>query len=172
MEPGVISLRVGLAVAETLDELTGVSPALKWPNDIVVDDRKLGGILCEMRWHGDQPSWLVVGVGLNVANAIPEDLIDSATSLTGRCPDTSPDVLAKPLTERLRRLDVVTTMLTPEERERYAARDWLRGRLLKDPVSGVVRGVDGTGALTVETAGGEVHALHSADLRLDSPACS
>src|SRR3989441_4832476 len=43
----------------------------KWPNDALLGDRKLAGILCEGRWQGNTPQWLALGVGVNVRNAIP-----------------------------------------------------------------------------------------------------
>jgi BirA family biotin operon repressor/biotin-[acetyl-CoA-carboxylase] ligase len=54
---GVLSLRTGLAVATALDRVTGgESVGLKWPNDLILRDRKLGGILCEARWQGCCPA--------------------------------------------------------------------------------------------------------------------
>src|SRR5436309_12822830 len=82
---GALSLRVGLVLADVLDDLVGreaAAPArLKWPNDVLVDDRKVAGILCESRWQGETLQWLGVGIGVNVANEIPADLTDRAVSL-------------------------------------------------------------------------------------------
>jgi len=61
-ELGVISVRVGLAVADAVDALLGRGETrLKWPNDVLLADRKLAGILCEGRWHGERLQWLAVG---------------------------------------------------------------------------------------------------------------
>ncbi len=77
----LISLGVGVAVAEALRELHGVEATLKWPNDVLVDGRKLCGILVEGRMEADRIHYVLVGVGVNVNNDIPEDLRGSAVSL-------------------------------------------------------------------------------------------
>lgn len=78
-----LTLDVGLAIAEAFDGLTGLAGVvrLKWPNDLFVDGRKLGGILCELVdvAHG---RCVVVGVGVNVgARHLPEPIAATATSL-------------------------------------------------------------------------------------------
>ncbi len=77
----LISLGAGVAVAEALRELHGVEVALKWPNDVLVDSRKLCGILVEGRMEADRIHYVLVGIGINVNNDIPEDLRGSAVSL-------------------------------------------------------------------------------------------
>src|SRR2546425_9646760 len=86
---GVLSLRVGLVLADVVEAVLGERPTslagpragLKWPNDVLVDDRKVAGILCEGRWQGDTLQWLAVGIGVNVANEIPPDLAGRAVAL-------------------------------------------------------------------------------------------
>jgi BirA family biotin operon repressor/biotin-[acetyl-CoA-carboxylase] ligase len=77
---GPLGLAVGVGLREGLPLLRH-PVVLKWPNDLKVDGRKLGGILCESRWVGDAPE-VVVGFGINVhARAFPGPLADVATSL-------------------------------------------------------------------------------------------
>jgi ABC-2 type transport system ATP-binding protein len=79
----VLSLRAGLAVAELLDRLGARRPiALKWPNDLMLDGRKTGGILCEARWQGQALGWVAIGLGVNVTNRPASGLEDAATRLT------------------------------------------------------------------------------------------
>jgi len=59
--PVALTHRMGLAAAEACDRVAGIRPRLKWPNDLIVDDLKLGGILAQRGAHG-----AVVGLGLNV----------------------------------------------------------------------------------------------------------
>src|SRR4051794_10686215 len=62
----LLSLRLGLHVAEALESVApGLGVMLKWPNDLMVSDRKLGGILCEARWQGESLAWVAAGLGLN-----------------------------------------------------------------------------------------------------------
>ena len=82
----LLSLVAGVAVAHALERATGVAARLKWPNDVVVDGRKLAGILLESRVTA--PPTVVVGIGINVAQArFPAELAVTATSVrlvTGR----------------------------------------------------------------------------------------
>ncbi|MEM2676119.1 MAG: biotin--[acetyl-CoA-carboxylase] ligase, partial [Candidatus Bathyarchaeia archaeon] len=75
----------GLAVAETLRELCGLKAETKWPNDVLVDGRKVCGILSEMKTVGEKVDYVVVGVGINaninVEKELPPELRETATSL-------------------------------------------------------------------------------------------
>lgn len=66
-----LPLAVGVALAETLDEL-GVRVQLKWPNDVLKDGAKLAGILVETQSHGPGALWAVIGIGMNLA--MPDEL--------------------------------------------------------------------------------------------------
>src|SRR5690606_9256508 len=63
----VLSLRIGLRLAPVLERWTPTPVRLKWPNDLLVDDRKLGGILVEARWRGERLDWVAIGLGINLA---------------------------------------------------------------------------------------------------------
>ncbi len=78
----MITLIAGVALAETLRELYQVEAWIKWPNDVVVNGKKIAGILTEMNAEVDCVNYLVVGIGLNVGNkAFPEELQNIATYL-------------------------------------------------------------------------------------------
>ncbi len=78
-----LGMIAGLAVCDTLEELAGLSPVLKWPNDILLGDKKVGGILVEALWNGDAVSAVILGLGLNVNTYFPphHPLATIATSL-------------------------------------------------------------------------------------------
>lgn len=77
-----ITLTAAVAVVRALRRATGVAPGIKWPNDLLVDGKKLGGILTEMETESDQIRHLVVGLGLNINNReFPPPLDLTATSL-------------------------------------------------------------------------------------------
>ena len=78
----MLTLVSALAVAGAIREQTGLKAAIKWPNDIVIDGKKVCGILTEMSTQIDYNNHIVVGIGINVHNEqFPEELIDRATSL-------------------------------------------------------------------------------------------
>jgi BirA family biotin operon repressor/biotin-[acetyl-CoA-carboxylase] ligase len=83
MLPG-LTLAAGVSVASAI-QATGLSPKLKWPNDVLIDHRKVGGILTEAVFSGGRVDFAVVGIGINVnmeSLEFPESVRDLATSLS------------------------------------------------------------------------------------------
>jgi BirA family biotin operon repressor/biotin-[acetyl-CoA-carboxylase] ligase len=151
----LLSLRLGLAVAEALEAaVAGIRPALKWPNDLMLGDRKVGGILCEARWQGESLGWIVAGLGLNVTNPIPGELRETATALREVAPEVTVEMILPPVLDRLRRPVSERDHLDPVEGARLEARDWLRGRVLREPVAGRAEGIGPDGSLLVRSADG------------------
>lgn len=148
---GVMAIRAGLVVADVVDELLGASLAtIKWPNDVLLSDRKLAGVLCEGRWQGDTLQWLAVGIGVNVTNEIPSELRGSAIALRELLPGVRRlDVLDR-LVPPLGRLGAGGERLSEGECAAFAARDWLRDRMLRAPAAGRAAGVRPDGALMVQ----------------------
>ena len=78
----MLTLVTALAVNEAICETTGIKSQIKWPNDIIVNGKKICGILTEMSLQMDEINYIVVGIGINVnMDQFPEDLSDKATSL-------------------------------------------------------------------------------------------
>ncbi len=75
-----LTLLTAVAVAEAVAKVSGVDARIKWPNDLLVKNKKLAGILTELRAEVDQMKFVVVGIGLNVNNTAAQ-LVDGATSL-------------------------------------------------------------------------------------------
>lgn len=153
-----LSLAVGVAIARVLRVHGAQDVKLKWPNDIVWQGRKLGGILIETVMAG--PTRLaVVGIGLNI---LPQ-LTDEVSSGYGYLQEldalaTAPRTLAQiavPLVQGLRTFE--REGFAPFA-ERFAARDLLRGRAITTTLAGlpegVAQGVTPLGALRVQTADG------------------
>ncbi|PWJ49970.1 BirA family transcriptional regulator, biotin operon repressor / biotin-[acetyl-CoA-carboxylase] ligase [Faecalicatena contorta] len=84
----MLTLVMALSAADSLKECTGLDVQIKWPNDIVLNGKKLAGILTEMSTEMDYINHVVIGVGINVnTERLPEELKEKATSLrleTGR----------------------------------------------------------------------------------------
>jgi BirA family transcriptional regulator, biotin operon repressor / biotin---[acetyl-CoA-carboxylase] ligase len=154
MPAEALSIRVALAVAGALERRGVDGVQLKWPNDLILDGRKLGGILSEARWSGDRLGWIAVGVGINVANEVPEELAKTAIALSERLPDARPSELALPVIAAVRAAAVLTGPLTAAERAAFARRDWLAGRGLSSPVVGTAAGIEPDGALRVRRTDG------------------
>ena len=82
----LVTTALALAAAEACRTQAGVRPGLKWPNDLVVGDRKLAGVLAESMVAGDRLEAVVVGMGLNVrSGAAPSEASDTAVALEDVC---------------------------------------------------------------------------------------
>lgn len=154
-EVATLGVRAGLAVADALESAGIAGVRLKWPNDILLDGRKAGGVLCEARWQGDALGWVAVGVGLNVANAVPADVRHTAMALAERRPGLQPEALVEPVVAALRLLEEGVT-LSLAQLDAFARRDWLRGRRLAAPIAGTADGIEPSGLLRVRSAAGAV----------------
>jgi BirA family biotin operon repressor/biotin-[acetyl-CoA-carboxylase] ligase len=155
--PAHLPLLVSLAAARAVEEAcTGLKVGIKWPNDLEVDGRKVGGVLCE---HAHGP--VIAGIGLNVRQRLedfPTDIAHRATSLeAAACGRVNMGALATGLLRELRDLSPESgAVFPPEAREEMELRDVLRGRpiMSQQMGRGVARGIDEKGALLVERPDG------------------
>ena len=157
-----LSLTAAVAVAEALARVAGITPRLKWPNDVVVSGRKIAGILLEARLPAASPASpspgepapvVALGIGINVAQrAFPPELAARATSLRLAGGDVDRDTVLSAL------LDVFDGWRARLEREGFSpvrARwrelaDTLGRRVSVDGLTGVAVDVDDDGALLVD----------------------
>jgi BirA family biotin operon repressor/biotin-[acetyl-CoA-carboxylase] ligase len=155
--PRLLPLAAALAVAEVAREAT----TIKWPNDVLLDGRKLAGILVEGR---SQEGWMVLGIGLNVAlrpDDFPPELRDTAATL-GR----DPAEVESALHELLAALDEWLSVPHDDVVTAFRARDALAGREVSwADGSGVAEGIDGDGRLLVRT-GDELVTLDAGEVHL------
>lgn len=80
----LLPLMAGLAANDAIFESAGIRVGLKWPNDLIWEKKKLGGILCESGFLGNQASYVIVGIGINLDQRredFPEEIRSLATSL-------------------------------------------------------------------------------------------
>jgi BirA family transcriptional regulator, biotin operon repressor / biotin---[acetyl-CoA-carboxylase] ligase len=159
---GVLSLRVGLAAAEALDRFAPEPIRLKWPNDLYIDQGKLGGILVEARWREQAVEWVAIGLGVNVQapkNVETAAGLEPGTDRLDVLGDLIPAVLAA---------SRATGPLQADEMEEFDARDLARGRRCVEPAVGRVAGITATGELLVALAD-SVAPFRSGSLVLEDP---
>jgi BirA family transcriptional regulator, biotin operon repressor / biotin---[acetyl-CoA-carboxylase] ligase len=154
-----LSLAVGVSVAESLDPSNQARVALKWPNDLWVDDHKLGGILIEtaLPQDGTAERYLVIGIGINIGAREAAGMSVAPAWLAQWRPEATAPQLLREIVPPL-----VAHVLLFGDRgfvpfaERFAARDALRGRevQLSDGSAGVCAGVGWGGELLVQTPTG------------------
>jgi BirA family biotin operon repressor/biotin-[acetyl-CoA-carboxylase] ligase len=146
----VLAIRAGLVVADVIDELVGGPRAwIKWPNDVLLADRKVSGILCEARSKASALEWLGLGVGVNVSNDVPASLTQQAATLVEFAPGVGRLAVLDRLVPALAAIGRGGRELDPAECAAFAARDWLRGRALAAPVPGRAAGIRPDGSLVV-----------------------
>jgi BirA family biotin operon repressor/biotin-[acetyl-CoA-carboxylase] ligase len=163
-------------VAEALAE-QGVAVALKWPNDVLLHERKLGGILVEAAVSTTAIEWAVVGIGLNLAidrGQLPDALREGVASVAAAGELTAPDALGLAACVA-RRLRAWSARIDEDGRAPVIAA-WLRhavewwgspGEAREDErvIVGIARGLDERGAFVIELPDGTRRALLSAEVR-------
>ncbi|HEU0014211.1 MAG TPA: biotin--[acetyl-CoA-carboxylase] ligase [Longimicrobium sp.] len=174
--PGLLPILVGLAAAEAIDGFVRpVRTEIKWPNDLQLAGRKVGGILCEGSWDVGRPTAVVVGIGLNVLHApddFPEEVRDHATSLriaSGWGPPRA-EVAGAVAAAITRALDRPPGRLAGASLDALRSRDALEGRTVRitgtEPWSGTALGISPAGALLVRTAEGVLRSVTSGTVRV------
>ncbi len=180
-ELSALTLAVGVVARRALAAAAGVDVGLKWPNDLVLDARKLGGILLELTAEAQGGCYVVAGIGINVSlppeslrtlSDWPRGAIDLATATSGAPPARG--ALAACLIDGLAELfaGYAAAGFAPYRADWHAA-DFLKGRsvTLDDVagnVSGTALGIEADGALVIETATGTRRRVISGDVSVRS----
>ena len=172
----LLSLAAGVAVTRAVNELYGLNAGIKWPNDVLVSNRKLAGILVEGTLEADEIKYVLVGIGINVNNELPENLRETAVALK--------QLFGHPLP----RTPLLRSMLAEFSKEynkllkgetRTLLKDWrslsitLGKRVeVKTPwgiTRGIARDIDEDGALIIVSDNGKKVRVHAGDCSLTSP---
>ncbi len=166
-----------VAVARSIEQVTGLAPEIKWPNDVLIKGRKVAGLLNEMSAETDAVNFVILGIGVNLnmsEEQFPPDLRYPATSLLLEIghPVGRAGFCAVMLNE-LDRLyaDFCARGFGPV-REEWQIRCNAHGRELSvsdggaEVVRGTFAGIDGSGALLVRGTGGTISKILSGDVRV------
>jgi len=173
-----------LAVAQTLQKNFQLHARIKWPNDILVNGKKLSGVLAEAHWIGSKLVAVVLGIGVNVATtAIPPNDWDTlnpqpfpATSIeaeTGTFIDRW-DLLSAVLIELLIWRDQISTpeFLTAWDEQLAFKDQWVQiitpGMAIPNK-TGKIIGLEEDGALQIQDESGERHSLRAGEIHLSDP---
>jgi BirA family transcriptional regulator, biotin operon repressor / biotin---[acetyl-CoA-carboxylase] ligase len=163
--PQALPLRSGLGLARYLEEAWGLGPRIKWPNDLLVGGGKIAGILCRGRG-----AWVSIGMGLNLSGGqLPEIPRRRATSLEDEAGVTA---AAADVLEGL--LPFLKSALNEPEWQRMTdERLFGTGETVRvfpgeagsdENFTARIRGIDGRGALLLETESGEISSLLSGEI--------
>jgi len=169
-----ITLAAAVALVETVGSFLFRHPSIKWPNDILVDGKKLAGILTEAACDAERVDYVVLGVGLNInysVAAMPEELRQRVTSmadLTGANVSRE-SVLVRLIQDLDRCYGELEESGFEALRPRWEAHFALRGQRVQvergdQTVIGVAQGIDREGALIVEDEQGQQRSIVAGDV--------
>jgi len=169
----VTPLRLGLAVARAVERVASRPAEIKWPNDVLVDGRKLAGILCESAVGGPGGTFIIAGIGINIRQRpedFPADFRESTTSLdmvAAEPPGRA--TIAAALFEELLPCTVWSEdRLDSESLDEIGRRDALFGMPVDvdGKPAGIACGIEVDGALMVRTSTGGRIRIHNGTVRV------
>ena len=173
----LITLAAAIAVFDSLTKLD-LAPDIKWPNDVMVNDQKICGVLAETG-DGTHGVVVVLGIGINIASrSFPVGLAKISTSIEqelGRCVAHSEieSLLLRNLDKWYRRLcdeDGSSQIINEwKKRSSYADGKHVRVTLTDSSFSGVTNGLEPNGALRVIAGDGSVNTVHAGDVERVRP---
>jgi BirA family biotin operon repressor/biotin-[acetyl-CoA-carboxylase] ligase len=170
-----LPLVAGLAVADAVFNSVGLRIRLRWPNDLVWGNKKLGGILCESGFSGDKANYVILGIGLNLNHGrddFPEEIRDHATSLKLISKaNTDKNILLRNLWPALNRWYVGFL----REEEEKIIRNFQENSILplgmeiilateRGEIHGIYRGIDTQGGLILDSRG-KIKSFFSAEIK-------
>jgi BirA family transcriptional regulator, biotin operon repressor / biotin---[acetyl-CoA-carboxylase] ligase len=175
MQASQMTLLAAVGVLQGIERITGLSPQIKWPNDLLIAGKKVCGILTELRGEQDQIHYMVVGIGINVNTTtahFPPELRKTATSLAlqlGGSVHRAP-LLAAILAELEQRyedylLDGFSVIQTEWERRADMIGKVITARGSQGVMTGTAVRLNENGALLLHTAQGMVP-IYSADIEM------
>jgi BirA family biotin operon repressor/biotin-[acetyl-CoA-carboxylase] ligase len=174
----IFTLWMGVNLCELITNLTHLKPGLKWPNDILFDGRKAGGMLTEARVDADQIRDLIFGLGLNVngpANAWPAELSRHAVSLSERT--STPLDLNHFTAALIGRVLLAYEQFVEGDHAATFADLWKNYDVLRSHpvallqgnrrVAGTAMGIDDQGSLLIRSENGRLQRFHAGDVTIE-----
>jgi len=161
----LVTMMISASIANAIKKVVGIEPVIKWPNDLLINNKKVCGILTELDAEMDKINYCVVGIGINVNNNIEDEIKDIATSIRIENNSISKVELLKQI---LCEIDENYKKLISKNikyiRDLWFSYSNIIGKKisvkLEDNVfEGIVKDIDDSGCLIVDTADGEVRVI-------------
>lgn len=171
-----LTLMAAVATVQAIQEVTAISPDIKWPNDILINGKKAVGILTEMQADSDRIHSVIIGLGINVNQQkehFAPAIQDIATSLkleSGK--DINRALLMQTIFLKLEQLydEYLTNgfkvIKLLWEAHAVSIGKHIIARTLTGTIEGFAKGITDDGVLLLEDAHGHIHQIHSADIEL------
>ena len=167
----LLTFCAALAMTQAIRNLTGLDARIKWPNDVILQGRKVCGVLLEAGFAPDGNLFVVIGTGLNVhPGAYPPELADRAVSLAECCPPPSrSELIAAYLNELEEAIGAIKSGCFSGITKPYHEFSCTLGKEVQvlsptETFTGVALDVDDTGALLVRTADGNTRRVLAGDV--------
>lgn len=156
IDPGQLTTLAAVCSLRALKSVFGATVQIKWVNDLIMQGRKLGGILCEGILEEGKISKTVIGIGINTSSiAFPKELSDIAVSLSGRAGNDSRERLIAALAnDLLDSLPGIPDHMAEYKKNCLTLQKTVRFSLDSVLYTGVARDIDDTGALVVQAGSG------------------
>ena len=171
-----LTLLAAVAVAQAIEHTTDLKPQIKWPNDILINRKKVTGILTELQAESDRIHSVIIGIGMNVnqqKNDFPEELQEIATSLLieGGVKISRARVIQEVLVriETLYEQFLVEGFLPIKQLwESYAISlgQEIKATTVNSTIIGKAIGITDEGVLLLEDHSGKIHSIYSADIHI------
>ncbi|MEH7109315.1 biotin--[acetyl-CoA-carboxylase] ligase [Bacillus sp. JJ1764] len=171
-----LTLLTAVAIVQAIEETTGIVPEIKWPNDLLVNGKKITGILTELQAEADRIHSIIIGMGINVNQKkedFPEDIQKIASSLYIEKGETvSRANLIRNICKHFEKLYIIylNQGFLPIKIlwESYAVSigRTIRARTITNVIEGKALGITDEGVLKLEDSSGTIHHVYSADIEI------
>lgn len=172
----LLTLAAGLAIKHALEGFGVKDLLVKWPNDVIIQGKKVGGVLSEMETRGSEMLFVILGIGLNISQKksdFPQELQETAASLDQLHPGVwhRDKVLEKILGELFQEIKNLEAEKVDQLIKRWEQESGFLGKKIKveksgQQLQGKVHGLDMEGHLLLETAPGKIVTLIAEDTTL------
>jgi len=176
-----LSLAIGVAVAEVLEGMSGIVPTLKWPNDVLIDSKKLAGILIDVEGEQNGPVAVVIGVGINV-DMIDSPVVDisqpwTSVVLAGGQKGSREELCIKVVVSMLKSIAQFECEGFLGFKDRWHKYDSYIGKVVvlqgfRDAIQGRYLGVDEQGGVRLEMSDGSHRSFTAGELSLREVVCA
>ncbi|WP_026694849.1 biotin--[acetyl-CoA-carboxylase] ligase [Peribacillus kribbensis] len=171
-----LTLLSAVAIVQAIEEVTPLSPSIKWPNDILINGKKVTGILTELQAEADRIHSVIIGIGINVNQTLddfPDEIRKTASSLSIEA--ASPFSRTILIQSFLKKFEVLYRLFLKEGFhpikllwESYAVSlgRQIKATTLSGTLYGQAMGITNEGVLLLKDEQGEIHHIYSADIEV------
>ncbi|MBL4954160.1 biotin--[acetyl-CoA-carboxylase] ligase [Neobacillus sp. OS1-32] len=171
-----LTLLTAVAIVQAIEEITGITAEIKWPNDVLIQGRKITGILTELQAEADRIHSIIIGIGINVNQKkedFPRELQEKASSLL--IEKGTPVSRAEMIRSIFKHFEKLYLLYLDKgffpikllwESYAISIGKILKARTLTEVIEGKALGITEEGVLKIEDASGTIHHVYSADIEL------